>query len=158
MDCTPICQDEIQMARAATENGAGFEIVAEKPDAQLVELVLSGDETAFADIFDRYKRLVAMIAGRYFQRPEQIEEIIRISFAKVYFELKNFRGHRDNFLLTGWIAKLRPTAGKSGSRKISGASSASRKPKCCWRTRRAVKKRRKTLSKNAIWRRNCWLI
>jgi RNA polymerase sigma-70 factor (ECF subfamily) len=111
MGFIPICHDEIQISAAAIEeNGAGFEIVAEKSDARLVELVLSGDETAFADIFDRYKRLVAMIAGRYFQRPEQIEEIIQISFAKVYFELKNFRGHRESFLLTGWIARIATNA------------------------------------------------
>lgn len=112
MSCPPICQDENQIPRiaASAENGAVFEIVAEKSDAQLVELVLSGDEAAFEDIFNRYKRLVAMIAGRYFQSPEQIEEIIQISFAKVYFELKNFRGHQHNFLLTSWIAKIATNA------------------------------------------------
>jgi len=77
----------------------------EKPDLQLVELVLAGDEAAFENLFERYKKLVASVASRYFQRPEQIEEIIQISFAKIYFELKNFRGERD-FSLAGWISKI----------------------------------------------------
>lgn len=77
----------------------------EKPDLQLIELILAGDETAFENLFDRYKRLVASVASRYFQRPEEIEEIIQISFAKIYFELKNFRGERD-FSLAGWISKI----------------------------------------------------
>ena len=83
------------------------EIVAtrEKSDLQLVELVLAGDETTFENLFDRYKRLVASVASRYFQRPEQIEEIIKISFTKIYFELKGFRGERD-FSLAGWISKI----------------------------------------------------
>src|SRR6476660_9570148 len=64
----------------------------ERTDLQLVEMVLAGDETAFEDIFERHKRLVARTAARYFRRPEEVEEIIQIAFAKVYFELKNFRG------------------------------------------------------------------
>jgi RNA polymerase sigma-70 factor (ECF subfamily) len=109
MDFTPTWQDEIKMSRASDEKSAGFEITCEKSDSQLVELVLSGEETAFENLFDRYKRLVAAIAGRYFQRPEQIEEIIQISFAKVYFELKAFRGDH-NFSFASWIGKITTNA------------------------------------------------
>jgi hypothetical protein len=84
MDYTPTWQDKIQISRAVEEQNADFKITAEKSDSQLVELILNGEETAFENLFDRYKRLVAAIAGRYFQRPEQIEEIIQISFAKVF--------------------------------------------------------------------------
>jgi DNA-directed RNA polymerase specialized sigma subunit len=51
-----------------------------RSDKQLAELVLTGDESAFEELFDRHKRLVASIAARYFRRPEQVEEIIQISF------------------------------------------------------------------------------
>jgi RNA polymerase sigma-70 factor (ECF subfamily) len=78
---------------------------SEKTDKQLVELILAGDETAFEQVFDRYKRLVASIAGCYFQRPEQIEEIIQISFAKVYSELKTFQGKHE-FSLAGWLGRI----------------------------------------------------
>ncbi len=78
-------------------------------DKQLVELVLSGSETAFEQIFDRYKRLTASIAGRYFRRPDQIEEIMQISFAKAYFDLKSFRGAND-FSLAKWLGRITTNA------------------------------------------------
>ena len=68
---------------------------AERTDNQLVELVLAGDETAFEGLFERHKRLVAVVASRYFREPEQIEEIIQISFAKAFVELRKFRGDYD---------------------------------------------------------------
>lgn len=92
------------MTRSNDEGAADF-VAVEKSDAQLVELVLADDETAFENIFERYKRFVASIAARYFQRPEQIEEIIQISFAKVYFELKDFRGRHD-LSLASWVARI----------------------------------------------------
>ncbi len=109
MDYSKTWQDEIQMSRAVIENRAGFEIACEKSDSQLVELILTGEDTAFENLFDRYKRLVGAIAARYFQRPEQIEEIIQISFTKVYFELKNFRGDH-NFSFASWLGKITTNA------------------------------------------------
>jgi RNA polymerase sigma-70 factor (ECF subfamily) len=76
-----------------------------RSDRQLAELILGGDETAFEELFDRHKRLVASIAARYFRRHEQVEEIIQISFAKVYFELPHFRGLHE-LSLAGWLSKI----------------------------------------------------
>src|SRR5215469_7448832 len=76
-----------------------------RSDKQLAELVLAGDEAAFEAIFDRHKRLVVSIAARYFRRPEQIEEIVQISFSKVYFELHNFRGAHE-LSLAGWLSRI----------------------------------------------------
>jgi RNA polymerase sigma factor (sigma-70 family) len=104
MDYTTAWQDEILMSRAETES-AEIYVCAEKSDAELVGLVLAGDEIAFENIFDRYKRLVARVAARYFRRPEQIEEIIQISFTKVYLELGNFNGGHD-FSLASWIGRI----------------------------------------------------
>ncbi len=78
-------------------------------DGRLVELVLAGDETAFEQLFERYKRLVGATAARYFQQPEQIEEMIQITFAKVFFELKNFRGRHD-FSLASWLGRITTNA------------------------------------------------
>jgi len=125
MDYTPTWQDEIQMSRAVEKQNADFEITREKSDIQLVELVLSGEETAFENLFDRYKRLVAAIAGRYFQRPEQIEEIIQISFAKVFFDLKTFRGDH-NFSFASWIGKITTNA------CLDALRTQKRKPENLW--------------------------
>ena len=78
---------------------------AERTDNQLVELVLAGDETAFEGLFERHKRLVAVVASRYFREPEQIEEIIQISFAKAFVELRKFRGDYD-LSLAGWLVRI----------------------------------------------------
>lgn len=78
-------------------------------DARLVELALAGDEAAFEQIFERYKRLAASIASRYFRRAEQIEEIIQISFTKAFFELKNFRG-QHTASMASWLARITTNA------------------------------------------------
>jgi RNA polymerase sigma-70 factor, ECF subfamily len=78
---------------------------AEKTDSQLIELVLAGEETGFEEIFERYKLFVATVASRYFRRPEQIEEVIQISFTKIYLELKNFQFKHD-FSFAGWIGRI----------------------------------------------------
>src|SRR5688572_29039661 len=76
-----------------------------RTDRQLVELVLAGDGSAFEQIFERHKRMVAVVAGRYFRRPEQIEEIIQISFSKAFTELARFRGDHD-LSLASWLARI----------------------------------------------------
>lgn len=104
MNHTTVWQNEILMPRA--ENESAETVTCDtKHDKQLIELVLAGDETAFEQLFERYKRLVASIATQYFQHPEQIEEIIQISFTKIYFELKDFRGNYD-FSLPSWLGKI----------------------------------------------------
>jgi RNA polymerase sigma-70 factor (ECF subfamily) len=101
-------QDDIKMTRVE-ETGVRGAVSAEKTDSQLIELVLCGEETAFENLFDRYKRLVASIASRYFRNHEQIDEIIQITFAQIYFQLKYFRGAQD-FSFASWIGKITTNA------------------------------------------------
>ncbi len=108
MDYITAWQDELLMARAE-EKRAETVYRAEKSDAQLVELVRAGDEAAFADLFERYKRLVASVAARYFNRPDEVEEIIQISFTKIYFEIERYRGGHD-FSLPSWIGRIAANA------------------------------------------------
>lgn len=93
----------------ADERVAKINVRAGDSDKCMVELVLAGDETAFESIFERHKKFVAIVASRYFQRPEQIEEIVQISFAKAYFELKNFRSAYD-YSLASWLGKITTNA------------------------------------------------
>ena len=108
MDYSTAWQDEKFMPDTEDESAEPV-TRAENSDRRLVELVLAGDETAFEQIFERYKRLVASIASRYFQRPEQIEEIVQIGFAKAYFELERFRGRHDASLAS-WLCKITTNA------------------------------------------------
>ena len=91
------------------DDTAGRAVQVERTDRQLVDLVIAGDEFAFEQIFDRHKRMVASIGARYFRRPEQIEEIIQLSFAKVYLELTRFRGEHE-LSLASWIARISTNA------------------------------------------------
>jgi RNA polymerase sigma-70 factor, ECF subfamily len=104
MEYSTAWQNKILISSAETDGTEAFDC-AKTSDKQLIELVLAGDESAFENIFNRYKRLVAAISSRYFQRPEQIEEIIQITFTKVYFECKNFHG-QHNFSLASWLGKI----------------------------------------------------
>lgn len=81
----------------------------EKADAIIIKKVLAGDETAFHDIFEKYKRLVAAAAGRYFRQADQIEEIVQITFSKAFFDLKKFRGKYD-LSLASWLVKIATNA------------------------------------------------
>src|SRR5687768_18488340 len=97
-------QNENLITRSDEEIAQGGVRVA-RSDSQLVELVLAGDETAFEQIFDRHKRMMGLVAARYFRRPEQIEEILQISFAKAFVELGGFRGRHD-LSLASWLARI----------------------------------------------------
>ena len=105
---TTALQDETLIARVDDES-AGPHVRAELTDRQLVDWSIDGSDEAFEQIFDRYKRPVAIIAAKYFRRPEQIEEIIQISFAKAFVELARFRG-QHNASLGSWLMRIAANA------------------------------------------------
>lgn len=105
---TTALQDETLIARVDDES-AGPHVRAELTDRQLVDWSIDGSDEAFEQIFDRYKRSVAIIASKYFRRPEQIEEIIQISFAKAFVELARFRGQHDASL-GSWLMRIASNA------------------------------------------------
>ncbi len=74
-------------------------------DDELVKSVLAGDETAFELIFERYRRLVVHLVGRFFNQRETVEDITQQSFTKAYFSLKDFRGENEKSLQS-WLSKL----------------------------------------------------
>lgn len=104
MDNTAVWQND-KLMRGLDEQTEETAFCAEKTDKQLISRVLAGEEVSFEEIFDRYKLLVATIASRYFRRPEQIEEVVQISFTKVYFELKNFQ-FKPDFSFGGWVGRI----------------------------------------------------
>ena len=74
-------------------------------DDTLVAAALAGDEDAFGKLFERHRRLVARIAGRFFSQVEQIEEIIQDSFTKAYFALGTYHGtHAASF--KAWLVQI----------------------------------------------------
>ncbi|MEO5860400.1 MAG: sigma-70 family RNA polymerase sigma factor [Pyrinomonadaceae bacterium] len=102
-------QPEGILGYAGDEKVISGAVRAVRTDPQLIELVLAGDEYAFEQIFDRHKRIVARTAARYFQRPEQIEEIIQVAFAKAFVELPKFRGEHE-LSLPSWLCRIAANA------------------------------------------------
>ena len=78
---------------------------SEPSDADLVANVAKGDTASFESLFERHRNRVAAIAGRFFQHPPQIEEIVQETFIKAYFGLSNFSQYKvDSF--AHWLARI----------------------------------------------------
>lgn len=90
--------DQSLNVRPAATGGA-------ETDEELVQAVLAGDEAAFAVLFERYKRLVVHLVGRFFSQRELVEEFSQVVFTKAYFSLKNFRGGQEKSF-TSWISRV----------------------------------------------------
>ena len=88
---------------ATLETGAQTPV--EPSDAELVTLAANADEAAFEQLFLRHRRRVALIAGRFFRRREQIEEIVQESFAKAYFALADFSNQQEASF-AAWLARI----------------------------------------------------
>lgn len=77
----------------------------ERTDDALVAAAAAGDEEAFEKLFERHRRQVARIAGRFFAQRDQVEEIIQDTFTKVYLALHTYHGtHEASF--KAWLAQI----------------------------------------------------
>ena len=74
-------------------------------DDRLVELVLDGDETAFAEIFERYKRHVTGTVGRFFSERTEVDEHVQQAFVKVYTSLSRYQGGEQNSF-AAWVTRI----------------------------------------------------
>lgn len=101
--------ETVLAARSGDEIVTSGAVRALRTDSQLIDLILAGDETAFEQLFDRHKRHVARVAARYFGRPDQVEEIIQVAFAKAFVELAKFRGEHS-FSFPSWIGRIAANA------------------------------------------------
>lgn len=74
-------------------------------DDELASAVLAGDEHAFAEIFERYRRPVTRVVSRFFRDRGEIEEMVQQSFTKAYFSLKKYRGGQSSSF-AAWMTKI----------------------------------------------------
>jgi RNA polymerase sigma-70 factor (ECF subfamily) len=73
-------------------------------DDALVQAVIDGDQHAFETIFERYRRPITKVVGRFFRERSDIEEFVQQCFTKAYFSLKNFRGGDSSF--QAWMTRI----------------------------------------------------
>jgi RNA polymerase sigma-70 factor (ECF subfamily) len=78
---------------------------ADPPDVELVARAGAGDEAAFEELYNRHRRRVALIAGRFFRQREQIEEVVQESFTKAYFALRDFTNAQEASF-AAWLARI----------------------------------------------------
>lgn len=79
--------------------------LADAPDMELASRAAAGDESAFEVLFERHRRRVSLIAGRFFRRREQIEDVVQETFTKAYFALADFDGAGDASF-AAWLARI----------------------------------------------------
>jgi RNA polymerase sigma-70 factor (ECF subfamily) len=95
------CTDISGFATAAALEPVTHEAV----DDELVAAVRSGDEEAFALLFERHRRSVTRLAYRFFYRREQVEDIVQESFANAYFALGAYRGGQERSFIA-WLSRI----------------------------------------------------
>ncbi len=69
----------------------------------LIELTLSGDETAFEELVLRHSRRVFSIARHFFRSMDTVEDIVQETFAKAFFSLSSYRRGAS---FEQWLAKI----------------------------------------------------
>lgn len=74
-------------------------------DGELAAAICAGDESAFEALFERHRRRVGIIAGRFFQQKQEIEDIVQESFTKAYFAIRDF-SDRGEGSMAAWISKI----------------------------------------------------
>ena len=72
-------------------------------DEELIQLVLSGCESAFNVLVLRYERLVKYITKRYVTDFQGIEEVVQDVFIKAYRHLDRFRGESK---FGTWLSRI----------------------------------------------------
>jgi RNA polymerase sigma-70 factor, ECF subfamily len=80
-------------------------VTHEALDDELVAAVRSGDEAAFALLFERHRRSVTRLAYRFFYHREQVEDIVQESFANAYFALGAYRGGQERSFIA-WLSRI----------------------------------------------------
>src|SRR5664279_2386732 len=68
----------------------------------LIQRMVSGDFSAFEELYDLHHRLVYGIAVRMLERPALAEDLTQEVFTKIWTDPSAFRGGN----LAGWIARM----------------------------------------------------
>ncbi|MEW6365463.1 MAG: RNA polymerase sigma factor [Acidobacteriota bacterium] len=72
-------------------------------DRRLAERVVEGDEAAFEELVGLHHRQVARISGRFFRRPELVEEVCQEVFVKAFIGMRTYRAEQP---LEHWMARV----------------------------------------------------
>jgi RNA polymerase sigma-70 factor (ECF subfamily) len=82
-----------------------LQVSHEATDESLVDAVRAGDDLAFEQIFERHRRRIARMVGRFFNRPERVEEILQDVFTKAYFALGSY-SEQQGSSFAAWLSRV----------------------------------------------------
>jgi RNA polymerase sigma-70 factor, ECF subfamily len=75
------------------------------PDDELVNAARNGDEAAFRVLVERYTRLAARLASRFFRQRDVIEEMTQISFMQAWCALHSYQSRGENSF-AAWLSSI----------------------------------------------------
>ncbi len=75
----------------------------EMTDERLIEMVLSGNDEAFAELVRRHKRKVFTIVSRHARDDGELDDVCQEIFIKVYQNLRKYRGDAP---FEHWLSKI----------------------------------------------------
>jgi RNA polymerase sigma factor (sigma-70 family) len=87
------------------------------PDFELIDRILAGNRSLFAELVDRYKSYAFTIALKILENRPEAEEAAQDSFVKVFHHLKNFK--KDSKFST-WLYRIVFNTSVSYKRKRKG--------------------------------------
>ena len=73
-------------------------------DAQLLVLIVRGENWALSEIYDRYSRLVFSLAVKILNDRASAEEIVQQVFTKVWRSARDYRVERGKF--SSWVMSI----------------------------------------------------
>jgi len=74
-------------------------------DEALAVAARDGDGAAFERIVERHRRRVGRIIGRFFSRPERVEDVLQEVFTKSYFGLSEYSVDRGRSF-SAWLSRV----------------------------------------------------
>lgn len=78
-------------------------------DDDLAISASTGCEASFAELLSRHRRMVAQVVRRYFERQDEIEELVQITFIEAWVAMGSYRG-RGPHSFAAWLARIATTS------------------------------------------------
>lgn len=86
----------------------------EEREQELIRRILRGESDLYAQLVDRYARMIQMLVARIIDRPEEAEEVAQDVFVKAFRQLDSFGG-RSSFQT--WIYRIACNTALSHARR-----------------------------------------
>ncbi len=78
-------------------------------DDDLAVSASAGCETSFTELLTRHRRMVIQVIRRYFDRPDEIEDLAQITFIEAWVAINSYRG-RGPHSFASWLARIAVTS------------------------------------------------